>query len=116
MRTKVAVFEVCFEKVLSKTSAYIAPPFTGTSYFPVDTFSASHLPYHEIKISPMLLSLSIAEDEAFAALRGSFGAPIGRTPGVGGGSIVEVAEGLGVIERPFPGCLKRPKLIDFLCG
>ena len=116
MRTKVAVFEVCFEKVLSKTSAYIAPPSSGTSYFPVDTLSASHFPYHEIKISPMPLSLSIAEDDGFAALEASLGAPLGRTPGVGGGSNVEVAERLGVIERPFPGCLKRPKLIGFLCG
>lgn len=116
MRTKVAVFEVCLEKVLSNTSAYIAPPSAGTSYFPVDTLSASHFPCQAIKMSPMLLSFSIAVDDTFAEVERSLDVPLGRSPGVSGDSNVDVEEGLGVMERPLPGCLKSPKLIDFLCG
>ncbi len=116
MRTKVAVLEVCFENVLSKTSAYIAPLFAGTSYVPVETLSASHFPCHETNMSPMLLSFSIAADDELPRLGKSLGASLGRMPGVGGASNVEVAEVLGVMERLVPGCLKRPKLIDFLCG
>ena len=64
-RTKVADLAIDLEKVLSKTKAYIPPSFTGMSYVPVDTLFASHFPYQDIGLSPILFSFSVAVDDAF---------------------------------------------------
>ena len=64
-KTKVADLANDLAKVLSKTRAYIAPSFLGTSYVPVDTLFASQVPYQDTGLSPMLLSFSVAVDDAF---------------------------------------------------
>lgn len=65
-RTKVADLANDLAKVLSNTRAYMAPSFCGTSYVPVETLFASHVPYHDTGFSPMLFSFSVAvDDEVF---------------------------------------------------
>lgn len=110
-----AVLENCFAKVLSKTKAYIPPSFLGMSYFPVATRLASQMPYHEIGLRPMLFSFSVAVDEALRDECGSAGRSLGLMPGVGGGSKVEDGS-FGIGPASGPGCLKMPKLMDFLSG
>lgn len=63
--TNVTDLENCLANVLSKTRAYIPPSPFGTSYFPVDTLLASHVPYHDIGFSPMLFNFSVAVEDAF---------------------------------------------------
>ena len=63
-RTKVTDLENCFEKVLSKTSAYMPPSPFGTSYVPVDTLLASQVPYQVMDFNPILRSFSVAVEEA----------------------------------------------------
>ena len=114
-RTKVALLDTVFEKVLSKTSANIPPSFCGTSYLPVDTLLASQAPYHEMGLRPKLFSFSTAVDCAFRAGCGAPDRSSGFSPGVGGASKVEEGSfGAGAFSEP--GCLKMPKLIDFLSG
>ncbi len=114
-RTTVTDFESCFAKVLSNTSAYMPPSPLGTSYFPLDTLLASQIPYQNTGLSPMLLSFSVAVEDAFRDVCDSFSVSSGRIAGVGGGS--KVNEGnLRVGALPWPGCLKIPKLMDFFCG
>lgn len=127
MRTNVAVFDIVFENVLSNTSAYIPPSPLGTLYTPWEILSASHFPIHDFGLKPMLFNFSVAVDEAFldpgsAALSLSLFSFSSRSvdsrSGVGGGSKVD-AEPMDGVEFPpvcWPGCLKMPKLIDFLCG
>lgn len=64
-KTKIADLANDLAKVLSKTRAYIAPSFLGTSYVPVDTLFASHTPYQDTGLSPILFSFSVALDDAF---------------------------------------------------
>ncbi len=64
-RTKVADLANDLAKVLSKTRAYIAPSFGGTSYVPVDTLFASHVPYQDTGLSPIAFNFSVAVDDAF---------------------------------------------------
>ena len=63
----------------------------------------------------MLLSFSVAVEDAFRGECSSFAGSPERILGGGGGS--KVNEGnFGVGALPWPGCLKMPKLIDFFCG
>jgi hypothetical protein len=118
MRTKVAVFETVFEKVLSKTRPYMPPPPSGTSYVPIDTLSASHFPAQCTCFSPIADSfsktnvLSLREVEAPRPRVG------GTSRAWGGGPASNVLEEgrFGVAPLVAPGCLKMPKFIDFLCG
>lgn len=81
----------------------------------MDTLLASHVPYHQIGFSPMLFSFSVAVDDALLDEWDPWIASSGRKAGVGGGSKVDDGS-LGVGAAPGPGCLKMPKLIDFLSG
>lgn len=60
----------------------------------------------------MLFNFSVAVEDTFREVDTS--SPK-RNPGVGGGSKVEEGS-RGVGAFPEPGCLKMPKLIDFLWG
>lgn len=64
-KTNVADLANDLAKVLSKTRAYIPPSLGGTSYVPVDTLFASHVPYQDTGLSPILFSFSVAVDDAF---------------------------------------------------
>ena len=64
-KTNVADLANDLAKVLSNTRAYIPPSSRGTSYVPVDTLFASHVPYQDTGLSPMLFSFSVAVDDAF---------------------------------------------------
>ena len=67
-KTSVAVFDICFENVLSKMRAQALPWPLGTSNFPVDTLSASSLPYYSTSCRPEDQSLSIVSDSIELAL------------------------------------------------
>ena len=118
--TNVTVFETCFEKVLSNTSPYMPPSLSATSKLPMDTFSASHLPTHATDFMPSFSSFSTTDTSSFLnanrdGLRSPFSSSCCETsnPGVVGGS------GGFEVGSPTlvpPGCLKTPKLSDFLCG
>lgn len=119
MRTKVACLPVVLEKVLSKTSPYMPPSPVGTSYVPSETWSASHLPCHCTCFSPIADSFSSTIVRSFLDVD----SPRPRVPGtssagVEGPAASNVAEEgkCGVAPVAVPGCLKMPKLIDFLCG
>jgi hypothetical protein len=141
MSTNVAVLATCLEKVLSKTRPYMpAPPsLASTSYCPMDTLSASHLPVHATHFMPRDSRVCITVLASFR-FWGFFGFPslavllpaawsLGSEGSVGcegdgGGRGVAGCvwpedvdvEGGGALDTLLPGCLKMPKLRDFLCG
>ena len=82
---------------------------------PDETLFASHDPCQRINLNPELFNFSMALDDAFLDEEASVWASSGRRPGVCGSSNVDDWR-LGVGARPAPGCLKMPKLIDFLSG
>jgi hypothetical protein len=110
---KVAVLANCLENVLSKTSAYIPPRSTGTSYFPSLTLSASHFPGHKTKIRPMLLNFWTAVEESLREEGDR--RPAASTFGVAASTNEEDAR-LGVREAPVPGCLNMPKFLEICQG
>ena len=63
----------------------------------------------------MLFNFSVAVDDALLDEWDPWAASSGCKAGVGGGSKVDDGS-LGVGAAPGPGCLKIPKLIDFLSG
>ena len=119
IRTKLTVLEVCFEKVLSNTIPYMPSSPSGTSYCPIVTLSASHLPVHATDFSPMACSFSMTFPILVEARLDSF-VGASSNPGVGGkvceGSSVSGAGRFGVSPFLVPGCLKMPKLMLFFCG
>jgi hypothetical protein len=118
MRTKVAVLETVLEKVLSKTSPYMPPSPGGTSYVPMDTKSASHFPCQCTCLSPMAASLSNTTVLSFRDVEAPRPRVVGGSRvGVPGPASTVAEEGsCGVAPVAAPGCLKMPKLIDFLWG
>lgn len=116
MRTKVAVLETVLEKVLSKTRPYMPPSPGGTAYVPMETWSASHFPCHCTCFRPMAESFSWTMLRSFLVVD----APRMRVAGTSrvgvAGPLSKVVEAgrCGVIPVEVPGCLKMPKLSDFL--
>lgn len=117
MRTKVAVLETFFEKVLSNTSPYMPPSPVGTAYVPMDTMSASHLPCQCTCFSPMADSFSSTTVRSLREVEDPRPRVVGGSrPGVEGPASKVAEEGRGVAPVAVPGCLKMPKLTDFLWG
>ena len=118
MSTNVAVFDTVLENVLSNTSPYMPPSPSGTSYVPIETFSASHFPAHWTCFRPMADSFS--STNVFSLREVEMPRPrVGGTSSAGvEGPVSKVAEEgrFGVAPLVWPGCLKMPKLIDFLWG
>lgn len=118
--TKLAVLPSCLEKVLSKTRPYIPPSPSGTSYFPMDTLSPSHFPAHATHFSPMPSSFCLKTVLSFLVCAFPLPFAIGSSRGVAGveGSSEDGTAGRFDSGRAAfpPGCLKMPKLRDFLFG
>lgn len=112
-RTNVAVFEKAKEKVLSNTSPYMPPCPGATAYVPIDTLSASHLPYHCIDMKPFAFNCSWAVEVSFLALdsRRRFSKPGSGCSEEGAAFSTPVLATLLLSVLPAPGCLKIPKFL-----
>jgi hypothetical protein len=75
--------------------------------------SASHFPIHDIGLIPILLSFSVTAVEELGAFVASLAWSLKSK--VEGSELAEEAR-LDVRLPTWPGCLKMPKLSDFLCG
>ena len=118
MSTKVAVFDTVLEKVLSKTSPYMPPSPSGTSYVPMETLSASHFPAQCTCFRPIADSFSTTNVLSFREVDWPRPRVVGTSKAGVEGPFSKVAEEgrFGVAPPLLPGCLNMPKLIDFLCG
>lgn len=120
IKTKFAILPTCLENVLSKARPYMPPSPAGTSYFPIETLSPSHFPAHATHFNPMPSSFCLKTLLSFLVWALPLPFARGSSCGVAGVDRSSEDGTGGRLDKERlafpPGCLKMPKLRDFLCG